>query len=99
MRDDITKASPAGRTAAALPEVVSVRFSGEELRRIQAFAVIFETTPAAVIREACSFYLSHQVGTPGYCEAVEAYRECAREVAAVLEPEGDVMMTGGGVTP
>jgi transposase len=65
MRDDLTKASPAGRTAAVLPELVSVRFS-----------------------------------TPGYCEAVEAYRERAREVAAVLEPEGDVvMMTGGGVTP
>jgi hypothetical protein len=71
----------------ALAEVVSVRFGDAELRRIQAFAVIYQTTPAAVIREACGSYLSHQVGTPGYHQAVDAYCERARQVAAALEPE------------
>ena len=47
-------------------EIVSVEFGDEELRRVQALAVIFETTPNAVIRDACSFYVSHAVGTPGY---------------------------------
>ena len=44
---------------------VSVRFSTEELRRVRALAVIYDTTPSAVIREACRFYLSRQAGTPG----------------------------------
>jgi len=71
----------------ALTEVVSVRFGDVELRRVQAYAVIYQTTPAAVIREACGFYLSHQVGTPGYHRAVDAYCERARRVAAALGPE------------
>ena len=40
---------------AGLPEIVSARSGDEELRRL---AVIFATTPNAVIREACGFYLS-----------------------------------------
>ena len=32
--------------------------------RIQAFAIVFNMTPDAVIREACKFFLSHKVGTP-----------------------------------
>ncbi len=55
-------------------EIVSVEFGDEELRRVQALAVIFETTPNAVIRDACNFYVSHVVGTPGYHQAVEAGR-------------------------
>jgi len=50
---------PAGHAEAGLPEIASVRFGDEEMRRIQALAVIFETTPNAVIREACGFFLSH----------------------------------------
>jgi hypothetical protein len=73
-----------GRAQATLAEVVSVRFGEEELRRVGALAVIFETTPSAVIREACGFCLSHQVGTPGYLQAVEAWRQHAGEVAGVL---------------
>jgi hypothetical protein len=76
-----------GRTQATLAEVVSVRFGEEELRRIEALAVIFETTPSAVIREACGFYLSHQVGTAGYRQAVKAWRQRAAEVAGVLEQD------------
>jgi hypothetical protein len=54
---------------------------------LEAAGLVFETTPSAVIREACGFYLSHQVGMPGYLQAVEAYRRRAAEVAAVLEPD------------
>jgi hypothetical protein len=78
-------ASPADRGEGKLQEIVSVRFSDEELRRIQAFAVIFETTPNAVIREACSFFLSHKVGTPDYHQALEAYHRRTSEVVDVLE--------------
>jgi len=72
---------------AGLVEIVSVEFGDEELRRIQALAVIFETTPNVVIRDACSFYLSHTIGTPRYHQAVEACRRRAGEVAG--SPEHD----------
>lgn len=75
----------ADRSEAKLQEIVSVRFSDEELRRIQAFAVIFEKTPNAVIREACSFFLAHKVGTSDYEEAIEAYHRRTSEVVDVLE--------------
>lgn len=58
----------AGVAGAALEEVVSVLFGEEDLRRIQALDVIYDRTPSAVIREACGFYLSHQVGPPGVAE-------------------------------
>jgi hypothetical protein len=70
---------------AGLLEIVSVQFGDEEQRRIQALAVIFETTPNVVIRDACSFYISQTVGTPGYHQAVETYRRRASEVAAIPE--------------
>jgi hypothetical protein len=73
------------RAEGKLQEIVSVRFSDEELRRIQAFAVIFETTPNAVIREACSFFLSHKVGSADYQQALEAYHRRTSEVVDVLE--------------
>jgi len=66
-------------------EIVSAGFGDEELRRVQALAVIFETTPNAVIRDACSFYVSHAVGTPGYRQAVETYRRHASEMAGIPE--------------
>jgi hypothetical protein len=75
---------PAARGEAKLQEIVSVRFTDEELRRIQAFAVIFETTPNAVIRDACSFFLSQKVGTPEYDKALEAYHRRTSEVVDVL---------------
>jgi hypothetical protein len=75
----------ADRSEAKLQEIVSVRFSDEELRRIQAYAVIFETTPNAVIREACSFFLTQKVGTPDYSKALEAYHRRTSEVVDVLE--------------
>jgi hypothetical protein len=76
---------PADRAEPKLEEIVSVRFTSEELRRIQAFAVIFQTTANSVIRDACSFFLSHQVGTPAYHEAVEAYHRRTSEVVDVLK--------------
>jgi hypothetical protein len=76
---------PADRGEAKLQEIVSVRFTDEELRRIQAFAVIFESTPNAVIREACSFFLSSKVGTPDYHRALEDYHRRTSEVVDVLE--------------
>ena len=75
---------PATRGEAKLQEIVSVRFTDEELRRIQAFAVIFETTPNAVIRDACSFFLSQKVGTPEYDKALDAYHRRTSEVVDVL---------------
>ena len=60
-RDDYDRAVP---PQAGPQEAASVQFGEEELRRIQALTVIFKTTPNAVIREACSFYLSHETGTP-----------------------------------
>ena len=72
---------------ARLLEIVSVRFGDEELRRVRALAVIFATTPNAVIREACSFFLSQKVGTPGYHQAVEACCRRASEVAGILEQD------------
>jgi hypothetical protein len=80
----VTAAPPAGHSQAALTEVVSVRFGEEELRRVQALAVILETTPNAVIRDACGFYLCHQVGTAAYHEAIEVYQRRAAEAVAIL---------------
>lgn len=68
-----------------LEEIVSVRFSTEELRRIQAYATILEMTPNGVIREACSFFLASNVGGPEYLQAVEAYHRRTSEVVEVLE--------------
>lgn len=78
-------APSAERGEAKLQEIVSVRFTDEELRRIQAYAVIFETTPNAIIRDACSFYLSSKVGTDEYREALEDYHRRTSEVVNVLE--------------
>lgn len=78
-------APPADRGEAKLQEIVSVRFTDEELRRIQAYAVIFDTTPNAVIRDACSFFLAQKVGTDEYHEALADYRRRTSEVVDVLE--------------
>jgi hypothetical protein len=73
------------RAEGKLQEIVSVRFSDEELRRIQAYAVIFQTTPNAIIREACDFFLAQKVGSPDYQQAIDAYRRRTNEVVDVLE--------------
>ena len=77
---------PADRAGARLAEIVSVRPGGEELRRVRALAAILETTPNAMDREACGFYLYHQVGAPDYRQAIEAYQR-ASEVADLCEQE------------
>ena len=78
---------PADYAGAGLPEIVSVRFGDEELRRVQALAVIFETRPNAVIREACSFFLPHTLGTSGYHQAAGACRRRASAVAGLSEQD------------
>jgi hypothetical protein len=78
---------PAGRTGGGLPEIVSVRFGDEEPSRVQALAVIFATTPNAVIREACGFFLSHAAGAVGCHQAAGACRRGASEVAGLCEQE------------
>ena len=78
---------PADRAGGGLLEIVSVRFGDEEPRRVQALAVIFETTPNAVIREAFSFFLSHTIGTPRYHQAAGACRRRASEVAGMPEQD------------
>ena len=95
MTGGIRLSPPAGRRA-GLPEIVSVRPGDEELRRVQALAVIFEATPNAVIfeatpnaviREAFSFFLSHTIGTPRYHQAAGACRRRASEVAGIPEQD------------
>jgi len=70
-----------------LLEIVSVQFGDEERRRVQALAVIFETTPNAVIREACRFLLSQLAGTPGCHQAAGACRRRTSEVAGIPEQD------------
>ena len=83
----LTACLPAGRAGGGLPEIVSVRPGDEELRRIQGLTVIFATTPNAVIREACGFFLSHAAGTPGCHQAAGACRRRASEVVRRYEQE------------
>ena len=78
---------PAGHAGAGLPEIVSVRPGDEEPRRVQALTVIFETTPNAVIPEACSFFISHTIGTPRCHQAAGACRRRASEVAGMPEQD------------
>jgi hypothetical protein len=68
-----------------LQQAVSVRFTEEELHRIQAYAVVFGISPNAVIREACEHFLTHKVGTKEYEEALKAYRRRSEEQVATLE--------------
>jgi len=83
----IRLAPPAGRSGGGLPEIVSVRPGDEELRRVQALAVIFETRPNAVIREACGFFLSHAAAAAGCHQAAGACRRGASEAAGLYEQE------------
>jgi hypothetical protein len=62
----------------------------DELRRIQAYAVVFNTSPNAIIREACDFFLCQKVGSPEYEEALAAYRRRSEEQVAALEKMRDV---------
>jgi hypothetical protein len=68
---------------------VSVRFTEDEVRRIQAYAVVFDTSPNAVIREACEYFLTHKVGTKDYEDALKAYRKRSEEQVAALEEMKD----------
>jgi len=66
---------------AGLSAIVTVRSGDEELRRVRALAVIYETTPNAVIREACGFFLSHAIGMPRYRQAAGAGQDQQRPVS------------------
>lgn len=68
-----------------LQQAVSVRFTEDELRRVQAYSVIIGISPNAVIREACEYFLAHKVGTKEYEEALAAYRKRSEEQVAALE--------------
>lgn len=68
-----------------LHQAVSVRFTEDELRRIQAYGVVFGISPNAVIREACHYFLAHKVGTKEYEEALTDYRTRSEEQIAALE--------------
>lgn len=75
----------AGGDGGRLQQAVSVRFTEDELRRIQAYAVVFGTSANAVIRQACDFFLTEKVGTKDYEEALKAYRRRSEEQVAPLE--------------
>jgi len=78
-------ATPESRAEERLQQAVSVRFTEPELRRIQAYAVVFGLSPNAVIRQACEYFLSHQVASKDYDEALTAYRKRSEEQVAALE--------------
>jgi len=78
-----------GDAGSRLQQAVSVRFTEDELRRIQAYAVVFGTSANAVIREACEHFLAHKVGTKEYEEALKAYRRRSEEQVAPLEKMKD----------
>jgi hypothetical protein len=69
-----------------LQAIVTVRSGDEELRRVRALAGIYETTPNAVIREVCGFFLSHAflshaIGTPRCRQVAGAGRDQQRPVS------------------
>lgn len=78
-----------GGDGGRLQQAVSVRFTEDELRRIQAYAVVFGVSANAVIREACEYFLAHKVGTKDYEEALKAYRRRSEEQVAPLEKMKD----------
>ena len=89
-RDRDEAAGPQARVEGGrLQQAVSVRFSEEELRRIQAYGVVFDVSPNAVIRQACEYFLAHKVGTEEYHDAVTAYRKRSEEKVAALEKRRD----------
>ena len=89
-RDQERVAAPKGRPEGGrLQQAVSVRFTEDELRRIQAYAVVFDISPNAVIREACEYFLTHKVGTKEYEEALTAYRKRSEEQVAPLDKMRD----------
>jgi hypothetical protein len=73
-----------------LQQAVSVRFMEDELRRIQAYAVVLGTSPNAIIREACDYFLYDKVRSKEYEEALAAYRRRSEEQVAALEEMRDV---------
>src|SRR5690348_8152321 len=79
------RTAPRSRPEERLGQTVSVRFTESELRRIQAYAVVFDLSPNAVIRQACDYFLSHKVATKEYDEALTAYRKRSEEQVAALE--------------
>jgi hypothetical protein len=79
------RATPRSRPEERLGQTVSVRFTEGELRRIQAYAVVFGLSPNAVIRQACEYFLGHKVATKEYEEALTAYRKRSEEQVAALE--------------
>jgi hypothetical protein len=83
-------AAPQPRVEGArLQQAVSVRFTEDELRRIQAYGVVFGISPNAVIRQACEYFLAHRVGTKEYEEALKSYRNRSEEQVAALEKMRD----------
>ena len=91
-RDRDPAAAPQARVEGGrLQQAVSVRFTEDELRRIQAYGVVFGISPNAVIRQACEYFLAHRVGTKEYDEAVTAYRKRSEEKVAPLEKRRDAV--------
>jgi hypothetical protein len=89
-RDRDQAAAPQARAEGGrLQQAVSVRFGEDELRRIQAYGVVFGISPNAVIRQACEYFLASNVGTKEYHEAVTAYRKRSEEKVAALEQRRD----------
>lgn len=89
-RDREQAAAPQARVEAGrLQQAVSVRFTEDELRRIQAYGVVFGISPNAVIRQACEYFLAHRVGTKEYEEALTSYRNRSEEQVAALEKMRD----------
>jgi hypothetical protein len=67
---------------------VSAEFTGTELRRIEAYAVLFGTSPDAVIREACAYFLSAKIGSQEYEAALADRRREHASPAPASAGEG-----------
>lgn len=66
--------------------VVSVRFPGQLLDRIQAIAAVQATTANAVIRAGMDAYVRERVASPEFRAASEAYvAQAQAHVAAALQ--------------
>jgi uncharacterized protein DUF6290 len=81
-------AQPAPRAG---ERVLSVRFTQDDLRRLQAYATIHQKSPNAVVREAVMDYVQRQMDTDEHREAVENYKKHMIEPLKELERQ----TTGG----
>ncbi len=78
---------------------VSAGFTEAELRRIEAYAVLLGTSPDAVIREACAYFLGSRIGSKEYEAALADRRREHAGPGSVGEGKEDGNSTGQPAKP